>query len=106
MNDPINVFITFRLAPELVEKVQTAHPRINITYEPDLLGQFAQVANFFVTKAILRLYLNSDLYVAVVWHELFLWYWVFRFQDIGVRRIAVPSRRLDTGRSIGSLNAD
>jgi len=39
MNDPINVFITFRLAPELVEQVRTAHPRIEITYEPDLLGQ-------------------------------------------------------------------
>ena len=39
MIDPIKVFITFRLAPELVEKVRTADPRIEITYEPDLLGQ-------------------------------------------------------------------
>ncbi len=39
MNDPIKTFITFRLAPELVEQVRTAHPLSVITYQPDLLGQ-------------------------------------------------------------------
>jgi len=33
--------------------------------EPDFLGQLAQVSNFFVTEAKLRLYLNSDFYLTV-----------------------------------------
>ena len=39
MKESLNVFITFRLAPELIEKVQAADPRIEISYEPGLLGE-------------------------------------------------------------------
>ncbi len=39
MKESLNVFITFHLAPELVEKVRAADPRVEITYEPGLLGK-------------------------------------------------------------------
>jgi glyoxylate/hydroxypyruvate reductase A len=39
MKKSLKVFITFHLAPELVEKVRTADPRVEIIYEPGLLGK-------------------------------------------------------------------
>ncbi len=39
MNEPLNVLITFHLAPELIEKIRGADTRIEITYEPGLLGK-------------------------------------------------------------------
>ena len=39
MKEPIKIFITFRLAPELIKKVKTADPRVEIIYEPEILGK-------------------------------------------------------------------
>jgi phosphoglycerate dehydrogenase-like enzyme len=39
MMESLKVLITFHLAPDLVEKVQAADPRVEIIYEPELLGQ-------------------------------------------------------------------
>ena len=39
MNESLKVYITFHLAPELIEKVKMADPRMEITYEPELLGK-------------------------------------------------------------------
>ena len=39
MNENLNILITFHLAPELIEKVQAADPKVEITYEPGLLGK-------------------------------------------------------------------
>jgi len=39
MTESLKVFITFHLAPELVEKVRAADPRVEIIYEPGLLGK-------------------------------------------------------------------
>ena len=39
MKGSLKVLITFHLAPELVEKVRTADPKVEITYEPGLLGK-------------------------------------------------------------------
>ena len=39
MKEPLNVFITFHLAPELIEKVKAADPKVEIRYKPGLLGK-------------------------------------------------------------------
>jgi phosphoglycerate dehydrogenase-like enzyme len=39
MNETLKILITFRLAPELVEKVRAADPQVEIIYEPRLLGR-------------------------------------------------------------------
>jgi len=39
MKETLRTLITFRLAPELVEKIQAADPRVEIIYEPGLLGK-------------------------------------------------------------------
>jgi phosphoglycerate dehydrogenase-like enzyme len=39
MKESLKVFITFHLAPELVEKIQAADPRVEIIYEPGILGK-------------------------------------------------------------------
>ena len=39
MKESLKVLITFHLAPELIEKVRAADPRIEIIYEPGLLGK-------------------------------------------------------------------
>jgi phosphoglycerate dehydrogenase-like enzyme len=39
MKESLKIFITFHLAPELMEKIWAADPRIEIIYEPELLGK-------------------------------------------------------------------
>jgi len=39
MSDKIKVMITFFLEPELVEKIRSLDPRIEVLYEPDLMGR-------------------------------------------------------------------
>lgn len=37
-NQPIKLLITFQLAPELVQRIRSIDPRIEVLYEPQLLG--------------------------------------------------------------------
>ena len=39
MSDKVKVMITFHLEPELVEKIRSLDPRIEVLYEPDMMGQ-------------------------------------------------------------------
>lgn len=39
MSDKVKVMITFFLEPELVEKIRSLDPRIEVLYEPDLMGR-------------------------------------------------------------------
>jgi phosphoglycerate dehydrogenase-like enzyme len=39
MSTPLNIFISFHIAPELVEQIQAVNPRIHVLYDPSLLGK-------------------------------------------------------------------
>ena len=39
MSDQIKILISFHIAPELVKKIKAVDPRIQIIYDPSLLGK-------------------------------------------------------------------
>ncbi len=39
MSDPVTVLITFELAPELINQIWAVDPRIEVLYDPDLVGR-------------------------------------------------------------------